>query len=120
VKGLFEELSRHKPEGEAWPKSPKGFADALRRVAPGLRTIGVNARISDKAGKHGFGVVLKWMPAAPDSSSARENSRGDVHHVHHVHPAAPAGDGELGGLGEHASDSFCAEDSNRSADAETF
>lgn len=61
VKGLFEAVTPHRPEGEAWPRSPKGFADGLRRVAPALRLIGINARISDRPGKHGYTCLLKTM-----------------------------------------------------------
>jgi hypothetical protein len=63
VKGLFELLTKWKPDGEAWPKSPKGFADQLRRVAPSLRLVGVNARISEKPGSQGYRCVLRPNPA---------------------------------------------------------
>lgn len=59
VKGLYETVAPFRPEGEAWPRSPKGFADGLRRVAPALRLIGTNARISDRPGMHGYTCILK-------------------------------------------------------------
>ena len=62
VKGLLDALTIFQPTGESWPRSAKGFADILRRLAPAFRTIGINAKISDKAGKHGFGCVLKYLP----------------------------------------------------------
>ena len=39
VKTLFNEVAwyRNSNNMDSWPKSPKGFADALRRVAPALR-----------------------------------------------------------------------------------
>ncbi|MHB8763135.1 MAG: hypothetical protein ACYDA8_02150 [Deferrisomatales bacterium] len=37
IKGLFEAVAPLKQEAEGWPKSARGFADALRRAAPGLR-----------------------------------------------------------------------------------
>jgi hypothetical protein len=62
VKGLLDALTLFQPTGESWPRSPRGFGDILRRLAPAFRTIGINAKISDKAGKHGFGCVLKYLP----------------------------------------------------------
>jgi hypothetical protein len=63
VKGLFEAVTPHRPEGETWPRSPKGFADGLRRIAPALRLIGINARISDRPGKYGYTCFLKTTGA---------------------------------------------------------
>ena len=63
VKGLFEAVTPHRPEGEAWPRSPKGFADALRRIAPALRLIGINAKISERPGKYGYTCLLKTTGA---------------------------------------------------------
>jgi hypothetical protein len=62
VKGLLDALTIFQPTGESWPRSAKGFADILRRLAPAFRAIGINAKISEKAGKNGFGCVLKYLP----------------------------------------------------------
>ena len=62
VKGLLDALTIFQPTGESWPRSAKGFADLLRRLAPAFRTIGINAKISEKAGKNGFGCILKYLP----------------------------------------------------------
>ena len=59
VKGLFEAVNPYRPEGEAWPKSPRGFADVLRRVAPAMRLIGVDAGIGIKPTRDGYPCWLK-------------------------------------------------------------
>ena len=88
VQDLLARLEMHKPGGESWPRSAKGLADALRRLAPGLRQIGINARIGERS-KHGYRVTLMSSPDAAQT--------GKVHHVHHVHPVSTA----KGALGEH-------------------
>ena len=62
VKGLLDALTVFQPTGESWPRSPRGFGDILRRLAPAFRAIGINAKISEKASKKGFGCVLKYLP----------------------------------------------------------
>ncbi|OZA81128.1 MAG: hypothetical protein B7X64_03100 [Halothiobacillus sp. 39-53-45] len=56
VKSLFEQVERYRPQGaEAWPRSPKGFSDALRRAAPALRQMGIECRNEGKTGG-----VVRW------------------------------------------------------------
>jgi hypothetical protein len=46
---LLELLQPLKPTGETnWPKSAKGMGDALRRLSPALRTIGLECKSSQK------------------------------------------------------------------------
>ncbi|TAL76426.1 MAG: hypothetical protein EPN76_11685 [Burkholderiaceae bacterium] len=49
LKDILRKLEQFKPVGtEAWPRSPKGLGDALRRAAPALRTCArsaLNARV---------------------------------------------------------------------------
>ena len=72
VKQLFESLDR--PDGgEAWPRSPKGFADALRRAAPALRTFGVVVKFTGKRGSSTWVTVTEKK--LPDSSRASRGSR---------------------------------------------
>ena len=48
-------LDHYKPAGEAWPKTPKGLGDSLRRLAPGLRQIGIECKSAPKS--HG---LIRW------------------------------------------------------------
>ncbi len=43
------------PRSESWPRSGKGFADALRRTAPALRQLGINCHSLPKTGG-----VIQW------------------------------------------------------------
>ncbi len=57
VKDIMARLERYKPLGaEAWPRSPKGLGDALRRAAPALRQMGVECKCLGK----GSGGVVRW------------------------------------------------------------
>ncbi len=54
VKEILRRLDRYKPigAGDAWPRSPKGLGDALRRAAPALRQVGVEVRSLGNIGGH--------------------------------------------------------------------
>jgi len=56
AKALLAEVERFKPTmADAWPKSPKGFGDALRRAAPSLRYMGLEVKSLGK-----IGGSVKW------------------------------------------------------------
>lgn len=60
VKALLEEVEKFKPAmADAWPKSPKGFGDALRRAAPSLRYMGLEVKSLGKVGSS-----VKWSVKA--------------------------------------------------------
>jgi hypothetical protein len=87
---LLDRLDRYRPHGEAWPRSAKGLGDALRRLAPALRTIGYDCRSLTKTGG-----VIRWTiapaekspeqsPASPDRSAARSHAAGHEGHAGHA------------------------------------
>lgn len=56
VKEWMKALDWFKPSYcEAWPRTPKGLGDALRRAAPSLRQIGIECRALPK-----LGGVIRW------------------------------------------------------------
>jgi hypothetical protein len=58
MKRLLEKLSPYRESIEAWPKSPRGLGDALRRQAPALQTIGIDVQIG-KAKRDGVPVTIR-------------------------------------------------------------
>jgi hypothetical protein len=73
---LLDRLDRYRPHGEAWPRSPKGLGDALRRLAPALRLIGFECKSLPKTGG-----VIRWhifskpQPADPCPASPASPAR---------------------------------------------
>ena len=58
MKKLLESLEKYKQESHAWPKSPRGLGDSLRRQSPALNALGINIEIS-KPTRDGVNVVIK-------------------------------------------------------------
>lgn len=59
MKHLLLKLSDFKPDSEpAWPKSPKGLGDAIRRQIPALASIGIDIAIH-KPGRDGVTVDIR-------------------------------------------------------------
>ena len=55
MKRLLDDLEGYRPSGEAWPKTPRGLGDALRRQRPALKTLGITVEIGP-AGRAGVPV----------------------------------------------------------------
>lgn len=63
IKKLFELLEDYRTESEGWPRSSKGFADALRRHAPGLAVLSIKVWFNPQRQKDGYHVqVMKVTP----------------------------------------------------------
>lgn len=58
AEGIMRTMEHLRPQGvgDAWPRTPKGFADLLRRAAPALRQLGTEVHSLPKKG----GVIL-WV-----------------------------------------------------------
>jgi hypothetical protein len=82
IKDILIRLEHHKPFGaEAWPRSPKGLGDALRRAAPALRQMGISCISVGKL----HGGVINWSiqkktadPKSPMSPKSPDSTFTDV------------------------------------------
>lgn len=89
AKVLMQAVEYYKPEhSEAWPKSPKGFADALRRAAPSLRQVGIEVKQLPKSGHDN---VAKWV--------VREKSF-KQHPQHPQHPQTKTQDADMADIAD--------------------
>lgn len=63
-KHLHDELERYRPPGEPiWPRNARALSDAMRRLAPALRMIGIEV-VELPRTKHGQPVTIRRVPAA--------------------------------------------------------
>lgn len=69
VKDILTRLEQFKPAGaEAWPRTPKGLGDALRRASPALRQMGVECfSLGNIGGKVKWVIKRKQTAACPES-----------------------------------------------------
>lgn len=58
-KAALDALSAYKSDGESWPRSGKGLSEALKRLAPAFRQIGIRAETSKIRTSQGFPVIIK-------------------------------------------------------------
>ncbi len=106
VKTLFNALDRFKPnQTDAWPRSAKGFGDAMRRAAPALRSMGIYCKSLGK-----IGGAVKWSvsrrkslkpspacPASPGSppKTGTEQDMQDMRDLRQEFSPAEISEGEL-------------------------
>ncbi len=78
AEGIMRAMEHLRPPGvgDAWPRTPKGFADLLRRAAPALRQLGIEVHSLPKTGG-----VIRWViekksskpcPASPASPADQD------------------------------------------------
>ena len=58
IKELLHELENHKPDRDVWVKTARGLGDALRRLAPALRTVGIDVKVDKKPRRDGYHVRI--------------------------------------------------------------
>lgn len=80
VKDILTRLENYKPAGaEAWPRTPKGLGDALRRASPALRQMGVECKsLGNLGGKVKW--VIKRKLATPSHACHEVIASTDVGH----------------------------------------
>lgn len=88
VQGLLTVLAGFRHDAEAWPKSARGLADALRRLAPGLRVAGVAVEFNPVRQRDGFHVTVKMRTGGGMYARGENSTRDQIHDVHNVHKAA--------------------------------
>lgn len=59
AKAALDALSVYKSDGESFPKSGKGLSEALKRLAPAFRQIGIRAETAKIRTSQGFPVIIK-------------------------------------------------------------
>ena len=68
-KAALDALSAYKSDGESWPRSGKGLSEALKRLAPAFRQIGIRAETAKIRTSQGFPVIIKPITARATPAS---------------------------------------------------
>jgi hypothetical protein len=58
AKALLVELTRHRQDTEAWPRSPRGLGDALRRAVPALRLLDISVHFDPVRRRDGYHITV--------------------------------------------------------------
>ncbi len=75
VKDAFEILMRTTSQSRDWPRTPKGFADTLRRLSPILAQLGIEAEIGERC-RLGYPVTIRRMDALESDQSGSAQAGG--------------------------------------------
>jgi hypothetical protein len=71
MKKALEILSQYRPNSEAWPKSPRGLGDILRRNQPGLKAIGIKVEFHPRNNK-GVHISISSIPFFQQENSSNK------------------------------------------------
>jgi len=72
TKELLVALGRHRQDTEAWPRSPRGLGDALRRNVSALRLLGIEVCFDPTRRRDGYHVTLRRF--GDDVATASDNT----------------------------------------------
>lgn len=71
VKDLLDRLNELRfvgiEEKEYWPRTPRGLGDVLRRIAPGMRLLGVHLSVENKPKRDGVHCTLRKIQGSTSS-----------------------------------------------------
>lgn len=71
VGGLLKVLDGYRPNHGAWVQSPKGLGDALRRIAPALRMMGIMIERDSQRHNDGYRLII-------EKTKNRESENGET------------------------------------------
>ena len=100
LKTLLKEIENYRPQrAENWPRSVKGFGDALRRAAPALRQLGIKVENLGKIGGNYQWLIRRSINKTAKSRPASPASTMEIGHSGHenriIYPDGPDLEGEL-------------------------
>ena len=74
IKQLLEDLEDHKPDKDVWVKSARGLGDALRRLSPALRTVGIDVQVDKKPRRDGYHVRITRIAEPEDADHSSDSN----------------------------------------------
>ncbi len=87
VGDLLHELEHYRDDGDAWPKSAKGFSDLIQRLKPSFRQIGIDLHKENTRTKRGYLCHLKKTEGIYVlASKTLKQSTPSTPHTPEVHP----------------------------------
>lgn len=86
---LLTALENFKEEGDTWVKSAKGLGDAIQRLKPAFRQIGILLDKDERRSMHGYKCTLRKAPVIyPQSDKLNERSTSSSSSTCEVHKTA--------------------------------